>query len=175
MKHRKKILAFIIFCATAPLFVLQAQTVGIKDSTPQATKNNFLTSDEKQLLDKINKLRIESKLPVFEVDSTLTKLAREHSQEMVELKYFDAISPTKGTPKERAAGIIKDYPTLAFVAKGKSTIDVFHTFLLNAQAQEILFTPNKATHVGIGIAKDSIDEILATFHFSNRIVEIESF
>ena len=178
MKYYKIILAFIIFYLSTSLFFLYAQTVGVKDSILPATKNNFLTSNEKQLLDMINQLRIENKLPIFEVDSTLTQLAREHSHEMVELKYFNANSPRKGTPKQRAALqsslFILDYPTFAFVAKGKSITDVFSSFIKNKEAKKILLSDNKATHIGIGTENKSENEILATVHFSNRIVEFES-
>jgi uncharacterized protein YkwD len=160
------------------LFYLQAQTVGIKDSTPQATTNNFLTSDEIQLAEMLNKLRVEDKLPIFEIDSTLTILAREHSQEMVELKYFNTNSPKYGTPKKRATLqfflSILDYPTFAFVAQGKSTADVISSLIKNKGAKKTLFSDSRATHVGIGTVKNSKNEIFATFHFSNRIVEVES-
>ena len=176
MKYNKKSLIVILLLTMVVQFILKAEPIEVKltQSEVQSTENSFLSSEEKQLLKMINDMRIENKLKAFEVDSVLTRLAREHSQEMVQLKYFNALSPKKGTPKERAAGIIDDYPTFAFVSKGNSVTDAFRSLTQNKEAKEIIFSDNKALHIGIGTAKDINGDLFCTFHFSNRVIEIES-
>lgn len=60
-------------------------TVSVKTCTGGALD---LTTDEKRMLDLHNKARADNNLPAFCVDSTLTRAARAHSQEVLDKDYF---------------------------------------------------------------------------------------
>lgn len=132
-----------------PLIVLYPVTQVVM---AKATKAPLLTQDEQEMLDMINNERNLQGLEPLEADAHLTKIARYHSQEMIDLNYFSHVSPTLGSFKSRLAFIgIKDHEGEGENIVAASSIELaFIQLMTSPEHKENMLNPNY-THIGIGI------------------------
>ena len=140
--------------------------------SPAHTEESLLQSSEETLMEElINQERSINNLLPLKVDSVLTTLCREHSQEMSLFGYVSEHSPQNGSPRERTMkSWIGDYHSVAFVGKDMSVEKVFQSLWENKDfTDEMLSGEN--THVGIGIVRDTSGKRLVTVHFLARLLE----
>lgn len=138
------ILLFIL-----PLIVLYpiTQVVMVK-----ATKASLLTQDEQEMLELINNERALQGLEPLEADVRLTKIARYHSQEMIDLNYFSHVSPRLGSLMNRLKTIgVKGQEGQGENIVASSSIELaFVQLMTSPEHKENMLNPNY-THIGIGI------------------------
>ncbi len=95
--------------------VLSLTAIG--EDSPDTTAS--ITSEESQLADLLNADRSREGLAPVVIDPLLCKIAREHSQDMFERKYFDHYAPGSGpsSPTERYVAALGHRPAYAMVGE----------------------------------------------------------
>lgn len=106
---------------------------------------------EKRMFELINMERIRRGINPLVFDSELTEVARNHSEEMFRLSYFDHNSPVTGSPFDRldAAGI-------KYLAAGENiayapNVDVAHFGLMDSPSHRENILEPSFQKIGIGI------------------------
>jgi len=135
-----------------PLFVTR---LGEDQSEPLDLPNDLaLTPDavaERQMLDLVNEERTAAGLRALIWDDRLLPVARQHSQEMFQLKYFAHQSPVSGTPFERikSAGIAysRAGENLAYA----QSVSVAHRGLMQSPGHRENILRSEFTHIAIGV------------------------
>lgn len=132
---------------------------------PEKDKNTELSAAT--LLGYINATRSRSGLAPLVLSGSLGKLARQHSSEMVDLRFFGHVSPTAGDLLARlmAAGLSPG-KYAENVARSRTLIRL-HSNLKASPSHRMHLLDPTYTHVGIGIAHSGDDlvvtEIFARF------------
>src|SRR5262245_48478055 len=118
---------------------------------PPNLKTELDPASESRMLELLNRERVSQGLVALVVDEKLRQAARDHSEEMVRLRYFAHESPTQGSPFDRmlragarfgAAG-----ENLAFAP----TVEAAHRGLMNSpDHRKNILTP-QFRRVGIGV------------------------
>jgi len=131
------------------------------------------TRVEKQLFDLLNRERIRRGRLPFQYGAALSRVAREHSTDMVQGKYFDYFSPTLGSIEYRLhrAGI--------------STVGTTQVILRNPSAKSALeslkkdgapFLLSKDTHLGLGVRSTLFPRgHTVTLLAAKRLAELDPF
>ena len=106
---------------------------------------------ENRMVQLVNIERTSRGLSPLVVDSKLTEIARQHSEEMFKLSYFDHISPISGSPFDRmkADGI-------TYISAGENiayapNVDVSHNGLMNSPEHKANILDPDFNKIGIGI------------------------
>jgi uncharacterized protein YkwD len=106
---------------------------------------------ENRMVQLVNIERTSRGLSPLVVDSKLTEIARQHSEEMFKLSYFDHISPISGSPFDRmkADGI-------TYISAGENiayapNVDVSHNGLMNSPEHKANILDSDFNKIGIGI------------------------
>lgn len=106
---------------------------------------------ERQMFDLVNQERVNVGLKPLEWDDRLVPVARAHSAEMFQLKYFSHQSPVNGSPFDRlkAAGITytRAGENLAYA----QSVAVAHRGLMDSQGHRENILRPEFTHIGIGV------------------------
>ncbi|SDC82512.1 MULTISPECIES: CAP domain-containing protein [unclassified Candidatus Frackibacter] len=120
-------------------------------SQPTNPQIGQMTTEEKRMLELLNKERTQRGLEPLEVDIRLVRLARKKSRDMIEKNYFSHKSPTYGLVYDmlRNAGI--RYRTAGENLAGNSTITKAHTALMNSTGHRRNILKEDYTKIGIGI------------------------
>jgi uncharacterized membrane protein required for colicin V production len=137
---------------SVPLFVTR---LGEDQSEPLDLPNDLaLTPDavaERQMLDLVNEERTAAGLRALIWDDRLLPVARQHSEEMFQLKYFAHQSPVSGTPFERikSAGIAysRAGENLAYA----QSVSVAHRGLMQSPGHRENILRSEFTHIAIGV------------------------
>lgn len=140
--HLVRLIALITILVAASLLVLQTSTANALT----------LTDDEQRMLDLINQERRGEGLEPLEADARLTKIARSHSQEMIDLNFFSHYSSRSGTyfTRLRTAGI-KNWQNAGENLAGATTVEIaFRALMESPKHKENLLSP-RFTRIGIGI------------------------
>ncbi|SFR04329.1 CAP domain-containing protein [Desulfoscipio geothermicus] len=107
--------------------------------------------DEREMLNLVNRERVQRGLEPLQFDSRLTQLARLKAQDMVENNYFSHTSPTYGSPFEmmREAGIRYVYAgeNLAMAP----SVQRAHDGLMNSSGHRANILSDNFDRVGIGV------------------------
>lgn len=114
---------------------------------------DFLTADERQMLDLINEVRGEVGLPALQADLALTKVARLKSQDMIDHNYFSHQSPTYGSPFDMMKRFGITYRTAGENLAGNQTVERAHAALMNSPGHRANILGQSFTQIGIGIVK----------------------
>lgn len=127
-----------------------------------------LTAYEQNMVDLINKERTSRGLRALQVDLAITEVARKHSQEMIDLKYFSHNSPRSGSPFDRlkAAGISYSYAGENIA--GNRSVEAAHTSLMNSEGHRANILNSKYTHIGLGIKQGGTYGMYFTQMFVGR-------
>jgi uncharacterized YkwD family protein len=109
-----------------------------------------LTQAEQQMLDLVNRERVNLGLRPLQADLQLTRLARLKSQDMINKNYFAHQSPTYGSPFDmmRADGVTYRYAGENLA--GAPTVDRAHSGLMNSSGHRANILNVNYTHIGIG-------------------------
>lgn len=140
--HPVKFTIIMALVIATSLFVLQTNTASALT----------LTDEEQTMIGLINQEREQEGLKPLKVDARLTKIAREHSQEMIDRNFFSHYSPRIGSLFDRlkAAGI-KNWQAAGENLAGATTVEIaFSALMQSPEHKENLLNP-RYTHMGIGI------------------------
>jgi len=147
-----------IFCFRAfdirisKVFLLAVLVLAVWTSTSMAAVSGEVDL-EKQMLDLVNKERVEVGLAPLKMDAKLVDVARLKSQDMIDKNYFSHTSPTYGDP----FAMMKDYGVEYSMAgenlAGNSSLPGAHEALMNSPGHRANILKPEFTHVGIGVVK----------------------
>jgi uncharacterized protein YkwD len=154
--HPVRFVAIIVILIAASIFTLQTDTA----------KALTLTEDEKVMLDLINQERHHEGLKPLEMDTRLTKIARSHSQEMIDLNFFSHYSSRSGSffNRLRTAGI-KNWQNAGENLAGATTVEIaFRALMESPKHKENLLSP-RFTRIGIEIRDGGPYGKMFTQHF----------
>ncbi len=104
-----------------------------------------------RLVQRINQARIARGRPALQLMGNLSDVARAHSQDMAEHRFFAHNGPMSRTPGDRvrAAGI-QSGVVLENIASGVSS-DEIHTNLMDSPGHRANIESERVTHVGVGV------------------------
>lgn len=127
-----------------------------------------LTQNEQQMVGLVNAERVANGLVALQVDMTMVRVAREHSQDMIDNNYFDHTSPTTGSPFDRlrAAGV--SYSWAGENIAGNQSVLAAHTSLMNSAGHRANILNTNYTHVGIGIRLGGLYGMYSTQTFIGK-------
>lgn len=121
-----------------------------------------LTREESQLLDLINQERSQKGLPSLTSDSTLVRLARQKSQDMVDNNYFGHESPTYGKVGDmlKAAGV--KYRLAAENIGQGGNVATVHGMMMDSGPHRAAVLNGKYSQVGVGVVRTRSGGVMVT-------------
>lgn len=144
--------------------------------TTQPPSSNVMTQDEMKYVELANKERVSRGLSELTIDPLLVQVARKHSKEMSDLKYFSHTSPTMGikTPMDRYLADAGRRPTWALVGENLfycSIVDVTrgHIALMNSKSHRENLLEPRYKRMGVGIYVNEHGEFYVTQMFLAKI------
>ncbi|MBF7082663.1 hypothetical protein IT084_06690 [Desulfallas sp. Bu1-1] len=121
------------------------------DPRPEPQPVSGMTADEREMLELVNRERVQRGLKPLQLDASLTQLARLKARDMVDKNYFGHNSPTYGSPFDmmRSAGIRYVYAgeNLAMAP----SVSRAHSALMNSPGHRANILNGNFDRVGIGI------------------------
>jgi uncharacterized protein YkwD len=136
---------FTVFCGVEPPAFLQGR--GGFAPTPVAADEA-----ERQLFTLINKARATAGLPALTFDPALAEVARAHSADMLANDYIAHISPTTGSPADRATKAGIALQRLMENVGTSSSPDELHLGLMRSPGHRSAILDPHVTRVGVGVA-----------------------
>jgi len=137
---------------SVPLFVTR---LGEDQSEALDLPNDLaLTPDpvaERQMLDLVNEERTAAGLRALIWDDRLLPVARQHSVEMFQLKYFAHQSPVSGTPFDRIKSAGFAYSRAGENLAYAQSVSVAHRGLMQSPGHRENILRPEFTHVAIGV------------------------
>lgn len=127
-----------------------------------------LTSQEKNMVDLVNKARKKNNLPSLKVDLKITKVARIKSQDMIDNDYFSHYSPTYGSPFDMLDRFEINYLQAAENIAANSSVDSAHESLMNSSGHRRNILNPDYTHIGVGIKRSDKYGYIFTQMFVSR-------
>jgi uncharacterized protein YkwD len=171
----KRFAAFAVFILLLSMAVY-ADTVPAAGGTPQENAKVAMTPEETRFVDLVNTERAKQGLSKLSVDPLLIKVARGHSKEMSDKKYFSHNSPTPGlaTALDRYLAAVKARPAWALVGENLyycSRVDVSggHTALMNSPLHRKNILEPRYKSIGVGACINSKGEFYITQMFLTRV------
>ena len=136
----------------APLFVTklgadQTQRLDLPDGLALAAD----PAAEEEMLRLINAERTSRGLAPLELDPRLVPVARQHSEEMLRLKYFGHESPVDGSPFDRLAAARISYHRAGENLAYAQSVAVAHRGLMASEGHRDNILRPEFTRVGIGV------------------------
>lgn len=125
--------------APAPPSVVSATTAGP-------------SGDEASILGAINALRAARSLAPLTAHAGLMEAAREHSAEMARARTLAHVSPTTGTPVDRAAAAGVQALRVTQNISRRPSATAAHEAILASDAHLAQLLDAHATHIGVGVA-----------------------
>lgn len=132
-----------------------APTAPPRPVTPPQNPGAGLGAEEAKMVNLVNQERQSQGIRPLGVNPTLVQLARQKSQDMVNLNYFGHTSPTYGSPFDmmRKAGVA--FTTGGENIAGAATTESAHQSLMNSPGHRANILNPAFTQIGIGIASGS--------------------
>ncbi len=120
------------------------------------------------ILEKLNAIRRENNLPIFNLDSLITATAQTKAKDMVDNNYFSHNSPTYGSPflMMKNAGII--YKAAGENIAGNNNIDDAINSFMNSEEHSKNILSNAYNYIGIGIEKSDTYGYIIVLMFVGR-------
>jgi uncharacterized protein YkwD len=112
------------------------------------------TEKELEVLEMINEERAKNNLPPYQLDLTLTRLARMKAKDLLEHNVFSHESPTYGSPYDMLATYNVDYIRAGENLSSAGNIWVSHYRLMNSNGHRRNILHSHFTHVGIGVLQN---------------------
>lgn len=161
--------------------VARREAVPVKGGATLESTDARITKLEKAMFQIVNAERAANKLPALDWNERLASVARAHSAEMRDKKYFAHESPTPElrhpldryvaafgkTPRLVAENIFRAWGDHSFLTE-KDIRDA-HKSLMDSPGHRANILINGATDMGIGIAADSTGNIWLTQMFSRSM------
>ncbi|WP_409251048.1 CAP domain-containing protein [Bacillus sp. SCS-153A] len=115
------------------------------------TVSGTLSQFEKQVVELTNAERTKKGLPALKVDTELSKVAREKSNDMQEKNYFSHTSPTYGSPFDMMNQFGIDYRAAGEnIAMGQRTPEEVVKAWMNSEGHRKNILSSNFTHIGVG-------------------------
>ncbi len=127
-----------------------------------------LSAMEREMLSLVNGERTKAGLSTLTADSTLSKVARIKSQDMLDKNYFDHNSPTYGTPFEMMKGFGISYSTAGENIALNSSVEKAHIALMNSPGHKANILNSSFTHIGLGIVQKANGSLYITQMFIGK-------
>lgn len=141
----------------------------VLDNEPRVKNITYeLTTQEKQMIDLINKERTKNNLKPLIVDWEVSRVARFKSKDMVENNYFSHNSPTYGSPFNMLTNFGINYMAAGENIAGNSTVERAHTSLMNSEGHRNNILSKNFTHVGVGIVDSPKYGLMFTQQFIGK-------
>lgn len=115
------------------------------------TPSSSLSSNEKELIDLVNKERIAAGLNPLEVDMTLVQLAKDKSHEMAVTSDVSHYSRSKFHGNLDAAGV--SYRQAGENIARATSISRVHNGLMNSSGHRANIMASTYTHIGVGVVR----------------------
>lgn len=139
---RKRFARIAAITASALLFLCTTHSAWAADMNPE----------ELRMLALVNQERAAGGLSILKPDPRMTDLARQHSQEMIDLKYFAHESPVSGGLLSRVlAARIEGWLIAGENLAGAPSVEIAHDALMKSEKHKENILNNQYTHLGIGI------------------------
>lgn len=150
------------------------QMTTIEDGSEETLKLPFSVKSpkvrkslEKEMLDMINTERKKQRLVLLVADSQLTKLARNHSRDMLARSYFSHINPEGLSPFDRARKAHILFLTVGENLALAQTLAIAHEGLMNSPGHRANILNSSFRRVGIGVLDGGIYGLMITQNFKN--------
>lgn len=119
------------------------------------TSYSNISSDEKEVLDLINKERLANGLNALEFDYEIQRVAKIKAQDMVNNNYFAHESPVYGTPFNMLNNFKISYKTAGENIAGNSTNSGAVNAWMNSQGHRANILNSSYKYTGIGVVNSS--------------------
>ena len=120
-------------------------------NTSSSTETSNMNSDEKEVIDLINKLRTNKGLAALKNDSEVQRVARIKAQDMVDNNYFSHTSPTYGSPFDMLKSFKISYKTAGENIAGNSSNSSAVTAWMNSSGHKANILNSNFNYTGIGV------------------------
>ena len=124
-------------------------------TTPDRAVNLSIPLLEKRIHDLINTARIQHQFRPLKLNERLSKIARDHSRDMAERRFFDHVNPDGKNPTRRA--VDGNFPCRRDLLDGSFTIGVSENIFQNNLYSQVIFYQGRTTYQW-----NSLDEIART-------------
>lgn len=121
------------------------------NSGTSGTQTSSMNSDEKEVLDLINKQRTNNGLPALKNDSGVQRIARIKAQDMVDNNYFSHNSPTYGSPFDMMKSFKVSYKTAGENIAANSSNSSAVTAWMNSSGHKANILNSSFNYTGIGV------------------------
>jgi uncharacterized protein YkwD len=111
---------------------------------------------ERQLFDLVNEERVQRGLGALVWDERLVSVARSHSEEMFQLKYFSHESPVTGSPFDRLLAARISYSRAGENLAFAQSVSVAHRALMDSPGHRENILRPEFTRIGIGVMNGGI-------------------
>lgn len=146
----------------------------IKDNVEQQKDGFYATATddlrqgfEEIMIELMNQSRVENGLKPLKFDKGLTAQAREHSQDMVDNRYFSHNGSDGSTPEKRmkAAGYTSEHLYAENLAYGQYSSIYAHEGLMNSLGHRENILNKELEYAGVGVAFDANNTPYYTINF----------
>lgn len=152
-----------VIVANMPLYV------GVAEPTIRETSGTVVDPEvaEKRMLELLNEARKVAGAQPLATDAELRKVAAGHTEDMVDRGFFGHVSPSHGTPQDRAtrSGLVVSIFGENIAAAG--TPEDAHTGLMESPGHRANMLNTAFTHVGIAAGKGA-SGLVITLNFGRR-------
>jgi uncharacterized protein YkwD len=152
-----------VIVANLPLYV------GVPEPAAAAVTGTVVEPEqaEPRLLSLLNQARQSAGLSPLQADRELRELALSHTEDMVEHEFVSHVSPTTGSPQDRArrAGLL--ISAFGENVATAATPEVVHEGLMSSPGHRANMLRAEFTHVGIAAGKNKIG-LVVTMAFGRR-------
>lgn len=124
---------------------------GGSTSGNQNTTTASLNTDEKEVIDLINKQRTNNGLPALKIDSEVQRVARIKAQDMVDNSYFAHESPTYGSPFQMLKSFKVSYKTAGENIAANSSNSGAVNAWMNSSGHKANILSGNYNYTGIGV------------------------
>lgn len=138
-----------------PIYASSSGSQTGQSKTTTNTSYASLNSDEKEVLDLINKQRASNGLKTLEIDYEVQRVARIKAQDMVDNNYFAHESPTYGSPFNMLNNFKISYKTAGENIAGNSSNSGVVDAWMNSQGHRANILNGNFTYTGIGVVNSS--------------------
>lgn len=138
-----------------PIYASSSNTSGNQTSTGSQTTDSTMNSDEKEVLELINKQRTNNGLKPLQIDYEVQRMARIKAQDMVDNNYFAHESPIYGTPFNMLTSFKISYKTAGENIAGNSSNSGAVQAWMNSSGHKANILNSSFTYTGIGVVNSS--------------------
>ncbi len=135
-----------------------------------------LSYEEQRMVDLVNSERRSRGLSTLKINPLLVRVARQHSREMFEKRYFDHESPTPGlhSPMDRYISVLGRMPTWACLAENLfySSVtdpDLGHRCLMESPPHRQNILASDFNEIGVGMFQSPDGKFWVTQIFLSQI------